>query len=139
MMFFRIPITVTVLLLVVVASAAFQTPSPSSLLPTSTSTTKTTIAWRNSRDTAASISSAAYGSVHLSSSWLVLHATGDDKKKQGVSSSGYRQDRLNKLAELEDSRIETDKGFVLKAAGGFVAFLVLLLAAAFASGILDQV
>jgi len=60
-------------------------------------------------------------------------------KQQGVSSSGYRQDRLNKLAELEEERIETDKGFVLKAAGAFVGLLVVLLIAAFASGILYQV
>jgi len=60
-------------------------------------------------------------------------------KQQGVSSSGYRQDRLNKLAELESERVETDKGFVLKAAGGFVGLIVILLVAAFASGILYQV
>jgi len=60
-------------------------------------------------------------------------------KQQGVSSSGYRQDRLKKLAELESERIETDKSFVLKAAGGFVGFIVILLMAAFASGILYQV
>lgn len=68
---------------------------------------------------------------------------GGDRKKEsgggGVSSSGYRQERLNKLAELEESRIETDKSFVLKAAGGFVVFLLLLLGAAYASGILYQV
>ena len=69
-----------------------------------------------------------------------LFAAKDNKNKQGgVGSSGFRQERLNKLAELEDSRVETDKGFVLKAAGGFVAFLILLLGAAYAGGVLDHV
>jgi len=72
-------------------------------------------------------------------SCLTLLAAMKKDKQQGVSSSGYRQDRLNKLAELESERIETDKGFVLKAAGGFVGFIVLLLVAAYAGGILDQV
>jgi len=48
------------------------------------------------------------------------------------SRSGSKRDRLDKLAELEESRIDTDKGFVLKAAGGFVGLIVILLVAAFA-------
>ena len=61
----------------------------------------------------------------------------EDKKKR-VGSSGYKQDRLNKLAEMESSRVETDKSFVLKAAGGFAGFIVIVIVAAFASGVLDQ-
>lgn len=55
------------------------------------------------------------------------------------SRSGTKRDRLNKLAELEDSRVETDKSFVGLAAGGFVGLILLLLAVAFASGVLDPV
>jgi len=61
------------------------------------------------------------------------------KKGRGVGSSGYKQERMNKLADLESERVETDKGFVLKAAGGFVGFILIVLVAAFASGVLDQV
>lgn len=68
--------------------------------------------------------------------WLASNKNKDNNKD--VSRSGNRQERLNKLAELEESRVETDKGFVLQAAGGFVAFLVLLLAVAYASGLLYQ-
>jgi hypothetical protein len=64
---------------------------------------------------------------------------GSGPKSRGVGSSGYKTDRLNKLAELDEDRVETDKSFVLKAAGGFVAFLVLLLVLAFTSGVLDQI
>jgi hypothetical protein len=67
-----------------------------------------------------------------------LFAGQDDKRRKGVGSSGYRRERLEKLAELEDSRVETDKGFVLQAAGGFVAFIIVILAAAFFSGLLTQ-
>lgn len=55
------------------------------------------------------------------------------------SRSGTKRDRLDKLAELEDSRVETDKGFVGAAAGGFVGLLLLLLVVAFASGVMDPV
>lgn len=55
------------------------------------------------------------------------------------SRSGTKRDRLDKLAELEDSRVETDKSFVGLAAGGFVGLILLLLAVAFASGVLDPV
>lgn len=58
-------------------------------------------------------------------------------EKRDASRSGTKTDRLNKLAELEDQRVETDKGFVLKAAGGFVGIIVVLLIAAAASGVLD--
>lgn len=55
------------------------------------------------------------------------------------SRSGTKRDRLNKLAELEDSRVETDKSFVGLAAGGFVGLIVLLIGVAFATGLLDPV
>merc|ERR1719329_1414774 len=48
-----------------------------------------------------------------------------------VSRSGFRRDRLDKLAELEDTRIETDKGFVIYAAGGFALLILLGVFAAF--------
>jgi len=58
--------------------------------------------------------------------------------KNDSSRSGSKRDRLNKLADLEDSRIETDKGAVLKAAGGFVGFCVILLIAAYFGGVFDD-
>jgi len=63
----------------------------------------------------------------------------EKKETRDVSRSGTRQERLNRLAELEESRVETDKGFVLQAAGGFVAFIVLMIVAAYASGLLTQI
>jgi hypothetical protein len=61
------------------------------------------------------------------------------EEKRDVSRSGNKRERLNRMAELEDERLETDKGFVLKAAGGFAGLLVLLLAVAAANGIFDNV
>jgi hypothetical protein len=55
------------------------------------------------------------------------------------SRSGTKRERLNRLAELEESRVETDKSLVGLAAGGFVGLLVLLLVVAFASGIMDPI
>jgi len=45
-----------------------------------------------------------------------------------ASRSGTKRERLDKLAELEKDRIDTDKGFVVKA---FVALIVILLIVAF--------
>jgi hypothetical protein len=47
------------------------------------------------------------------------------QEKKDASRSGTKRERLDRLAELEDSRVETDKGFVVKAAGAFVALIVL--------------
>lgn len=55
------------------------------------------------------------------------------------SRSGTKRERLDRLAELEDSRVETDKSFVGLAAGGFVGLLLLLLVVAFASGVMDPI
>lgn len=55
------------------------------------------------------------------------------------SRSGTKRDRLDRLAELEDSRVETDKSVVGLAAGGFVGLLLLLLVIAFASGVMDPI
>ena len=57
--------------------------------------------------------------------------------KRDASRSGTKRERLDKLAELEESRVETDKGFVLKAAGGFVGLIIVLLIVALTSGVLD--
>ena len=57
--------------------------------------------------------------------------------KNDASKSGSKRERLNKLADLEDSRIETDKSAVLKAAGGFVGLCIILLIAAFFGGVFD--
>ena len=53
------------------------------------------------------------------------------------SRSGTKRDRLDRLAELEDERLETDKSFVVQAAGIFVVLLLALLAAAASSGLLE--
>jgi hypothetical protein len=58
--------------------------------------------------------------------------------KNDASKSGSKRERLNKLADLEDSRIETDKSAVLKAAGGFVGLCVILLTAAYFGGVFDD-
>ena len=50
--------------------------------------------------------------------------------QRDASRSGTKRERLDRLADLEEERIETDKGFVVKAAGAFVGLLVLLLAVA---------
>jgi hypothetical protein len=47
-------------------------------------------------------------------------------EQRDVSRSGTRKERLNRLAELEKDRVDTDKGFVVKAAGGFVGLLLIL-------------
>jgi len=59
-------------------------------------------------------------------------------EKFDASKSGTKRERLDKLAALEEERIETDKGFVVKAAGGFVGLCVVLLIGAFASGVFDD-
>jgi hypothetical protein len=53
------------------------------------------------------------------------------QEKKDASRSGTKRERLDRLAELEDSRVETDKGFVVQAAGAFLALIVLGVAFAF--------
>mmetsp|Transcript_8437 Transcript_8437/g.12074 ORF Transcript_8437/g.12074 Transcript_8437/m.12074 type:complete len:114 (+) Transcript_8437:100-441(+) len=69
--------------------------------------------------------------AHASASPTVLY------ERRDASRSGTKRDRLDKLAELEEQRIETDKGFVVKAAGGFVGLILVLLVVAFATGLFD--
>jgi len=56
------------------------------------------------------------------------------------SRSGSKQDRLNKLADREElgSANAGDNSVFVKAAGGFVAFIVIAIAAAASSGLLTQ-
>ena len=68
----------------------------------------------------------------MASTAIVLMAQKDKSR------SGTKRERLNKLAELEDSRVETDKTFVGLAAGGFVGLLVLLLLVGLATGVFDS-
>lgn len=51
--------------------------------------------------------------------------------QRDASRSGTKRDRLDRLAELEDSRVDTDKGFVVKAAGAFAVLIAILLVVAF--------
>lgn len=60
-------------------------------------------------------------------------------EKRDASRSGTKRERLDRLAELEESRIETDKSVVLKGAGAFVGLLILLLIVAGATGVLDPI
>jgi hypothetical protein len=59
-------------------------------------------------------------------------------ERRDVSKSGNKRDRLNKLAELQEETVETDKGFVVKAAGAFVGLIVILVGVAASSGVFDQ-
>jgi len=61
------------------------------------------------------------------------------EQKFDASKSGTKRERLDRLAELEEDMIETDKSTVLKGLGAFVALIVLLLIGAAASGVLDPV
>ena len=58
--------------------------------------------------------------------------------KRDSSRAGTKRGRLDKLAERQEELIETDKGLVLKAAGGFVGLIVVLLIAATAGGVFDE-
>ena len=60
-----------------------------------------------------------------------LFAGGGGQQQNDSSRSGFRRERLDKLAELEDSRVETDKGFVVYAAGAFAVLILLGVVAAF--------
>ena len=60
-------------------------------------------------------------------------------ERRDASRSGTKRERLDRLAELEESRIETDKSVVLKGAGAFVGLIVLLLIVAGATGVLDPI
>lgn len=73
-----------------------------------------------------SISSVRIGSLgtDFNSKLLAEPPKGDSSR------SGFRRERLDKLAELEDSRVETDKGFVAYAAGAFVVLILLGVVAA---------
>mmetsp|Transcript_24086 Transcript_24086/g.45779 ORF Transcript_24086/g.45779 Transcript_24086/m.45779 type:complete len:142 (-) Transcript_24086:46-471(-) len=80
-------------------------------------------------------------SSFFSSSSSMLHMVGDNKNNNNnrdVSRSGTKRERLNRLAELQEDEIATDKSFVLKAAGGFVALLVLITIIGAASGAFDD-
>lgn len=60
-------------------------------------------------------------------------------ERRDASRSGTKRERLDRLAELEEDRIETDKSVVLQGAGAFVGLIFLLLIAAGASGVLDPI
>ena len=60
-------------------------------------------------------------------------------ERRDASRSGTKRERLDRLAELEESKIETDKSAVLKGAGAFVGLILLLLVVAGTSGVLDPV
>ena len=60
-------------------------------------------------------------------------------ERRDASRSGTKRERLDRLAELEESRIETDKSVVLKGAGAFVGLIILLLIVAGATGVLDPI
>ena len=60
-------------------------------------------------------------------------------ERRDASRSGTKRERLDRLAELEETRIETDKSVVLKGAGAFVGLIILLLIVAGATGVLDPI
>ena len=61
---------------------------------------------------------------------LIRYAAPLMMSNRDASRSGTKRERLDRLAELEEDRIETDKGVVVKAAGAFIGLLVILLAVA---------
>ena len=84
----------------------------------------------------AAFNNAAWGGLSIaqtSKSLKIPRGSALMDQKGNVSKSGNKRDRLNRLADLEEERIETDKGFVVKAAGAFVGLLVILLAVAFST------
>merc|ERR1711957_76535 len=63
---------------------------------------------------------------HHHPTYLFSEPTNGPKSgSRDISRSGTKRERLDKLAAMEDSRIETDKGVVVKAAGAFGILLVL--------------
>ncbi len=70
---------------------------------------------------------------------LPHHNVGSDMSLHAnFGRSGNKRERLEKLAALEEEKLETDKGFVVKAAGGFVGLMVVLLVAGLAGGVFDE-
>ncbi len=67
-----------------------------------------------------------------------LNVGSDTALHANFGRSGNKRERLEKLAALEEEKIETDKGFVVKAAGGFVGLMVVLLIAGLAGGVFDE-
>mmetsp|Transcript_25889 Transcript_25889/g.29611 ORF Transcript_25889/g.29611 Transcript_25889/m.29611 type:complete len:128 (-) Transcript_25889:137-520(-) len=61
-----------------------------------------------------------------------------DNRTFDRSKSGGRSGRMDKLAEMDSEMVETDKNFVLYAAGGFVGLIVVLLIVAYSTGVFDQ-
>jgi hypothetical protein len=49
-----------------------------------------------------------------------------------------RENVWRNFAELQEDTVETDKGFVVKAAGAFVGLIVILVGIGAASGVLNQ-
>ena len=83
-------------------------------------------------------STATITTAQPSVSSLSLSRLYERKEVVDASRSGRKRERLDRLAELEEERVTTDKDFVIKAAGGFVAFLLILLGAGFAGGVFDD-
>ena len=52
------------------------------------------------------------------------------------SRSGTKRDRLNRLADLQEDTVETDKSVFVKGAGAFVLLIIVSIAAAASSGLL---
>lgn len=72
---------------------------------------------------------------------LTLSSKSDTKlfeKKFDASKSGNKRERLDRLAELEESKVETDSTFVYAVGGGFIAIMVILFGIALSSGVIDE-
>jgi hypothetical protein len=110
--------------LVVVQSFTTTTTTQSTTTPTTT----------NTISTFGGVNSGSRTLMSSPSSLLtVLHMNKDPSR------SGTKKDRMNRLAEMEElGSANDDKGVFIKAAGGFVAFIVIAIAAAASSGLLTQ-
>lgn len=77
----------------------------------------------------------SFVSSSSSSRTAMLFMANNDKNKD-PSRSGTKRDRLNRLADLQEDTVETDKSVFIQAAGALVLLIVVSIAAAASSGLL---
>ena len=67
-------------------------------------------------------------------------SAGGGKQRAGLGQSARLPcgTTVDRLAELDETRVETDTGLVLKSAGAFVGLLILLGVVAVTSGVVKQ-
>lgn len=111
--------------------AAFST----RCLPSSLSQSAAVISFQKQRNHLDGGNSKMLVSSSRSRTAMVLFLANDDKNKD-PSRSGTKRDRLNRLADLQEDTVETDKSVFIQAAGAFVLLIVVSIAVAASSGLL---